>query len=688
MIRSAVRRAPALAALSLALSTPALAQYDLYYGNFHSHCNLSDDASGPLSGSASTAFAYARDVAGIDILALTDHTHDLSISDYASLQNTANAFTQNGVFVAIAAQEHGSLSTSEPGAFGHINIYEAAALIPQYNNGTDFRYNLFGTYAWIQNNLDDTIGQKLVGSFNHPYGGSGAGIWAKFKNLEWHATGDSAMKFIEVINGKRSADYEAEYFDALGKGWHVGALGNQDNHDGQWGDQPNNVNNIPLTGIWAPALTKSDVLQALGARRTFAMEVEPASDRISLKVTADGNWMGSRYSTPADTVQIVVQVSAQTPIASINLYRNNTLIKSTGTSGTSFTWNTFDTPGPGDFYYAVRISQQDGDRAWSSPIWVHSTSSFTTPIAAVNGDDESGLPELWFQTVTVQGLVTVDTDTLSTVDNLFHVQDASGGLQVWKAGSQDAPVSLGQNVIITGLVNNFQGMTFLDPTSITVSSAGEPPLPAILTTNQIETGGEAWEGALVQLNEVSIVGGTWPSPGDDGAVTIDDGSGACTLFIDRDTVHDDLGAPVEPTFSVRGLVMQSDDSFPYFEGYRVVPRFATDLFQIEGVGVAELPSHDSIARSRLHPNRPNPFRPSTAIFFDVAGEASGPVEVAVFDVGGRRVKTLVDGPLDPGQYELRWDGRDDSGSRLASGVYFLRLETSGGRDSRKMTVLD
>lgn len=672
----------------LLTASPVHAQYNLYVGNFHAHCNLSDDASGPLSGSPSTAFSYARDVANIDVLSLTDHTHYMSASDYSTLQSAANTFTQNGIFVAIAAQEHGSLSTSEPGAFGHMNIYESASLIPQYVNGGDYRYNLFGSYNWINTNVDDTIGQKLVGSFNHPYGGSGAGLDAKFKNFQWNAIGDQAMKFIEVLNGKRSADYETEYFDALGKGWHIGALGNQDNHEGEWGDQANNVNNIPLTGIWAPALAKADILQALGARRTFAMEVEPANDRMSVKFVSGANWMGSSFSTAADSVFFTAQVSAATAFASINLYRNNTLIRSTGVAGTTFTWNTFDTPGPGDFYYVVRVSQQDGDRAWTSPIWVHSTSAFTTPIATVNADDGSGLPNLWFQTVTVQGLVTVDTDTLSTTDNLFHVEDASGGLQIWKTGSQATPVSLGQNVIVTGLVNNFQGMTFLDPTTITIASSGAPPNPVSISTNDLETGGEAWEGSLVLLGDVSITGGTWPPPGSDGTVTINDGSGPCTLFIDRDTSLDDLGPPAQEPFSVRGLVQQLDDSFPYFESYRIVPRYADDVFQVTGVGVSEMPSHDTVSATRLHPNFPNPFRPSTTIRFDVGGQKEQTVRLAVYDVAGRLVKTLSNGPLAAGSYEVRWDGRDAQNETLASGVYLLRLESAGHAESRKIMILD
>jgi hypothetical protein len=673
----------------LVAAAPVAGQYSLYYGNFHSHCNLSDDAEGPLSGPPDVAFAYARDVADIDILALTDHTHYMSATEYNTLQAEANNYTQNGVFVALAGQEHGSLSTEREGAFGHLNVWESLSLIPQYaNGGDDYRYNLLGTYTWVNNRNDDTIGLPLTGSFNHPYSSGGTGIWAQFHDFAYDSVGDRAMQLIELINGKRSAAYEPEFFEALGKGWHVGVLGNQDNHQGMWGDQPNNVGNIPLTGVWATALTKGDVLEALRERRTYAMEVEPATDRISMEFRADGNWMGSDYSTAADSILFEVIVSAETNISTLSLYRNGTLIRTAGVASPSFTWNTYDTPGPGDFWYYVRLDQSDGDRAWTSPIWVESTSSFSLPLATVNEDDANGLPLLWFQNATVQGLVTVDTDTLSTVDNLFFIQDPTGGLMIQETGSQSLTVEIGDNVLVTGLINSFEGQTFLEPTSLEIlSQGGGEPLPTVISTNDLATAGETWEGELVEVRDVAITGGSWPAPGFDGSVTIDDGSGPATLYLDKDTVHDDNGAPAESLFCVRGVLVQRDPSFPYLSNHGILPRFGDDIFQLEGVGVTELPSHEAATRTRLHQNWPNPFRPSTVVRFDLAAAGETPVRLEIFDVEGRRVRTLLDAKLPPGEFEARWDGRGDRGEAVAAGVYFYRLVTPESAETRKMVRL-
>ncbi len=72
---------------------------------------------------------------------------------------------------------------------------------------------------------------------------------------------------------------------------------------------------------------------------------------------------------------------------------------------------------------------------------------------------------------------------------------------------------------------------------------------------------------------------------------------------------------------------------------------------------------------------PNPFRPTTAIRFELAG--AGPVRLRVYDAGGRMVRALVDRPLGAGAQSAVWDGRDDAGRLAASGVYYYHLETPG-----------
>jgi hypothetical protein len=80
-------------------------------------------------------------------------------------------------------------------------------------------------------------------------------------------------------------------------------------------------------------------------------------------------------------------------------------------------------------------------------------------------------------------------------------------------------------------------------------------------------------------------------------------------------------------------------------------------------------------------SRPNPFRSATAITFDLP--EAGPVQLRVFDVRGRLVRTIEDGEMEPGRYKVAWDGRNDRGIPLGPGIYFYRLDTPSFRATRK-----
>lgn len=88
----------------------------------------------------------------------------------------------------------------------------------------------------------------------------------------------------------------------------------------------------------------------------------------------------------------------------------------------------------------------------------------------------------------------------------------------------------------------------------------------------------------------------------------------------------------------------------------------------------------------LAQNTPNPFRPSTTIRFALPSERQ--VELRVFDVAGRAVKTLASGTMSAGVHTLQWDATSDNGSRLSSGVYFYRLTAGKDRAQRKMVIID
>lgn len=82
---------------------------------------------------------------------------------------------------------------------------------------------------------------------------------------------------------------------------------------------------------------------------------------------------------------------------------------------------------------------------------------------------------------------------------------------------------------------------------------------------------------------------------------------------------------------------------------------------------------------------PNPFNPRTTLRFDLP--RAGAARLAVFDLAGRQVRTLVDGSLPPGPHAIAWDGRDDAGRPVGSGAYVARLEADGVVSSARLGLI-
>ncbi|MBL7960547.1 fibronectin type III domain-containing protein, partial [bacterium] len=87
----------------------------------------------------------------------------------------------------------------------------------------------------------------------------------------------------------------------------------------------------------------------------------------------------------------------------------------------------------------------------------------------------------------------------------------------------------------------------------------------------------------------------------------------------------------------------------------------------------------------LHQNYPNPFNPTTRIAFDVA--QSGNVKIKIYNVLGQEVATVVNRYYETGRYNIEWNGRDDMGRQLSSGVYIYRLETGKVSRVKKMLLV-
>jgi hypothetical protein len=86
----------------------------------------------------------------------------------------------------------------------------------------------------------------------------------------------------------------------------------------------------------------------------------------------------------------------------------------------------------------------------------------------------------------------------------------------------------------------------------------------------------------------------------------------------------------------------------------------------------------------LSQNYPNPFNPTTTIQFDVP--VSSDVSITIYNILGQKVKEVVHDRFEVGRYSIVWDGRNESGLSVASGVYFVRMQASDGRQSSFVKV--
>lgn len=120
-----------------------------------------------------------------------------------------------------------------------------------------------------------------------------------------------------------------------------------------------------------------------------------------------------------------------------------------------------------------------------------------------------------------------------------------------------------------------------------------------------------------------------------------------------------------------------DDFFIFADYFSKEARAKLMVMAEQYLGLPAVPS--------LEQNYPNPFNSSTTLRYRIA--ESGPVHLDIFDATGQKVKTLVRGVQGPGGYEIRWDGTDDRGRSISTGIYLTRLQAGESTELRKMLLI-
>lgn len=127
------------------------------------------------------------------------------------------------------------------------------------------------------------------------------------------------------------------------------------------------------------------------------------------------------------------------------------------------------------------------------------------------------------------------------------------------------------------------------------------------------------------------------------------------------------------------------DSEGTFAHHYLVTAVSADGLESAPVAPTAVTDAPTAARDQLYLATPNPFNPRTTISYSL--RAPGDAELVIYDLAGRRVKTLVSGHIEAGPHDAQWDGLDEQGRRVASGVYLYRLVTGQFSETRRMVLL-
>ncbi|MBM4318612.1 MAG: hypothetical protein FJ125_01305 [Deltaproteobacteria bacterium] len=315
-----------------------------FFGNLHAHTSYSDGEGRPEE-----AFRHARDVAGLDIMFVTDHLEQLwlglILDRWQDCRDAADEANEDGSYLAGCGFEYGSAFEWFQST-GHNNVFFEDRLFPA------IQLNFHDFYRSIVL-CDDCIGQ-----FNHP-GDDPAQHWHGF---EYYPDADPRMNLFE-LNG--SGPTWQMLFQALDAGWHLSPTNNQDNHSADWGSK-----NSRRTGFYLAELTREALHAAMRSRRSFATMDADATLRL---MAGSVCWMGSILTGAGD---LLLEAEAEDAteedgFATLELFGPGaTLLAAFDCAGQARCLASRQLVVDRPTYVVARATQRDGDWLVSAPIWV------------------------------------------------------------------------------------------------------------------------------------------------------------------------------------------------------------------------------------------------------------------------------------------------------------------------------
>jgi hypothetical protein len=334
----------------------------LYWADLHGHSQLSDG-----TGTPQDYLRYARDVAGLDAAALTDHDHwGLSFLDtnpelWDEIRAATTAYHEPGRFVTLLGYEwtsllHGHRHVLYFGDDGRV----LSAFDPSYQTPTQL---------W-----DALRGSDALTFAHHSAGGPISTNWRYRPDPEL----EPVTEIVSVHGNSEAPDAPLPIYDpvagnfvrdVLDDGVKLGFIGSGDSHDGHPGAHHlESPLGFGLAALWASDLTRAELRHALAQRRVYATN----GARILLEVSLDGAPMGSAIAAArdgADEATLRVRTVAEGPLERVDLVTRSG-VEPVPLAG-DLAWQSERPVAPlraGDYLY-VRVIQRDGGAAWSSPIF-------------------------------------------------------------------------------------------------------------------------------------------------------------------------------------------------------------------------------------------------------------------------------------------------------------------------------
>jgi PKD repeat protein len=369
---------------ALQLSSQTL---NFYFGNIHAHSGYSDGNKDSLTSGMSTPiedFLYARNSQHIDFYGISEHNHFS-----AGMQNTAHyhqgladadSATIDGDFVAMYGMEWGVIDNG-----GHAIVYGSNDLLG-WDTGVYDEYVSEYDYGSLWKKVNER--PNAFAYLAHPAVADYTGLFANPATT----VADNAIVGMAVRSGPAFStnntysdpttnNYINRYNDALKRGYHVGVGLDHDTHNSVFGRQT-----AGRLVVMAPSLTRDDILKAFRKMRFYS------SDDWNTKVTFSVNnqVMGSTVIQPGSpTIAVTVQDDDNENVTSIAVYYG---IPGSGIAPTVLTTVNSTTTlnythaigNTASYYYYLKITQQDGDIIWTSPIWYKRNDAITNnpPVAA------------------------------------------------------------------------------------------------------------------------------------------------------------------------------------------------------------------------------------------------------------------------------------------------------------------